>query len=74
MAGKEPRSENCWKTISDLVYDGNQFHYKEDLLRKVNAVINSLNANKRNKVIDLYKSIRGRLCTLLENHGNLFNQ
>jgi len=65
--------EDCWKTISDLVYDGNQFNNREDLVGKITTVINSLNANKRHKVIDLYKSIRHRLCTVLEKHGDLYN-
>lgn len=66
--------EDCWKTISDLVYDGNQFNGKDGLVQKITAVINHLNANKRYKLIDLYKSIRHRLCTVLEKHGDLYNR
>ena len=66
--------EDCWKTISDLVCDENQFNGKQDLVRKITATINGLNDNKRYKVIDLYKSIRGRLCAVLKKHGDLCNR
>jgi len=66
--------ENCWKTISDLVYDGKKFQSKEDLVEKITIVINQLNQSKRSKVLDLYKTIRSRLCTVLEKHWDLYNR
>jgi len=66
--------EDCWKTISDLVYDGNQFKCKEDLVLKITSVIKHLNQFSRHKVEDLYSSIGGRLCTVLEKHGDLYNR
>jgi len=49
-------------TISDIVYDGTQLKFKDDLVIKITLVINHLNQSKRQKAIDLYKTIRGRLC------------
>jgi len=65
--------EDCWKTISDLVYDGKQFKSKADLVAKITLAINHLNQSQRHKVIDLYKAIRSRLCIVLEKHGDLYN-
>ena len=66
--------EDCWKTISDLVYDGNQFRSFDELVKKITSVIYYLNQSERNKVKDLYWSIGSRLCTVLEKHGNLYNR
>lgn len=65
--------EDCWKLISDLVYDGKQFSGKNDLVLKITNVINELNSTSRHKVLNLFKSIRHRLCIVLEKQGNLFN-
>ena len=65
--------EDCWKLISDMVYDGKQFRNKNDLVTKITNVINDLNSTLRPKVLNLYKSIRHRLCGVLEKQGNLYN-
>ena len=67
-------AEDCWKTISDLVYDGSQFKCMNDLVYKITCVISDLNQNKCDKVIDLYRSIGCMLCTVLEKHGDLYNR
>lgn len=65
--------EDCWKLISDLVYDGKQFHSKQDLITKITKVINELNSTGRQKILNLFGSIKYRLCTVLEKQGNIFN-
>jgi len=66
--------EDCWKTISDVVYGGKQFQSKEDLVEKITIVINQLKQSKRSKVLDLCKTIRSQLCTVLKKHWNLYNR
>jgi len=66
--------EDCWKTISDLVYDGKQFTCKDELVHKITAVINHLYRSKREKVVDLHNVIRSRLCHVLQNKGDLYNR
>ena len=65
--------EDCWEFISDLVYDGEQFKKRSDLVLKIEEVIQYLNANKREKVIKLYETFRSRLCCVLQKNGNLYN-
>ena len=50
--------KDCWKTISDLIYDGKQFINKEDLLQKITNVIFHLNQYQRQKVLNLCSAIR----------------
>jgi len=65
--------EDVWKIISDMVYDGPQFFNKEDLQRKIVDVICVINSTKRDVILDLYASIRKRLCKVLINKGNFYN-
>jgi transposase len=65
--------EDCWKTISDLVYDGKQFNKKDELIKKIKEVIDDLNTKSRDKVKNLYQSIKPRLCKVLKVRGNLYN-
>ena len=58
--------EDCWKTISEPVYDGKQFTCKDELVHKITAVMNHLNRSKREKVVDLYNVIRSRLIYVLQ--------
>jgi len=66
--------EDIWKIISDQVYDGPQFININTLSEKVKYVINDINRSQRQKVLDLYKSIRSRLCTVLFKRGGLYNK
>ena len=50
--------EDCWKTISDVVYDSHQFKCKDDLVEKITIVISDFNQRQRYKVIDLYRTIQ----------------
>jgi len=65
--------EDVWKIISDLVYDGPQFDNLKDLQRKISEVIEIINSTKRQVIIDLYGSVRGRLCKVLKSNGNMYN-
>ena len=44
--------EKCWKTISDLFYNGNQFSCLDELVNKITCVINHVNQCKRDQVGD----------------------
>ena len=66
--------EDIWKLISDQVYDDPQFRNTNQLMEKIKYVINLINQHKREKILDLYKSIRGRLCTVLYKKGALCNK
>jgi hypothetical protein len=67
-------AEDIWKMISDQVYDGPQFNNIKQLTEKLKNVIDDINQYQRVKVIDLYKSIRRRLCTVLIRRGCLCNK
>ena len=57
--------EDVWKIISDQVYDGLQFVSTRELCAKVKNVIDTINQSQSQKILNLYTSIRGRLCTVL---------
>ena len=65
--------ENIWKLLSDMIYNGSQFNNKKDLLKKIEDTINFFNNSNRDKIIDLYKTFRQRLATVLVSNGNLLN-
>lgn len=65
--------EDVWKMISDMVYDGPLFLNKAELENKIVDVISLINCTMRHKILDLYASIRLRLCKVLSNKGNLYN-
>jgi len=66
--------EDIWKLISDQVYDGPQFHNTHELEAKLKNVVEDINRFQRSKVLDLYQSIRRRLCTVLLKKGSLCNK
>ena len=66
--------EDIWKIISDQVYTGPQFVSIHQFSGKVKSVIDSINRSQRQKVMDLYKSIKGRLCAVLYKRGALYNK
>ena len=66
--------EDLWNILSKTIYDGPQFHRKADLTNSIKMAIDDFNSTKRHIVFDLYNSIRGRLCTVLSKHGNLYNK
>jgi len=65
---------DIWKLISDQVYDGPQFKKINELTAKLKHVVNDINQYQRAKIIDLYKSYRRRLCTVLLRRGCLCNK
>ena len=65
--------EDVWKMISDIVYDGPQFQNLKDLELKVKNAIEAINCGNRNSILDLYSSLRGRFCKVLQTRGNLYN-
>lgn len=66
--------EDVWKLLSDMVYDGPQYQNKQDLKDSIEKFILAINTNLRHKIINLYSSIRSRLCTVLVKKGGLFNK
>jgi len=66
--------EDAWKMISDIVYDGPQFHNKEELVEAITSAICHINSHDRAKIGNLYSSIRSRLCKILISAGNLYNK
>ena len=65
--------EDIWKLLSNDIYDGVQFRKISDLKEKINNVIHQFNCTKREKLKELFLTIRKRLWTLLIKHGNLRN-
>ena len=65
--------KDVWKTISDLVYDGPPLVNTDNLLKKIIDVIYLINYTKRQNILDLYESIRNKLCKVLVTNGNLYN-
>jgi len=66
--------EDIWNIISQKLYDGPQFLNVTQLTQKLKIVINNINRYDREKVLSLFKSIRGRLCTVLYKRGCLYNK
>jgi len=66
--------EDCWKIISDLVYDEYAFQNNAELVEKITNVIFNLNQCQRKRVLNLYNAIRGRLCILFGKYGDLYNR
>ena len=66
--------EDVWARISDIVYDGSQFRNNKELLKKIDETIYKLCTEERHKLLQLYKQIRGRLCKVLQQKGNLYNR
>jgi len=66
-------TEDVWKLISDIVYDGPSFNNKSLLIYSIKEAIDQINRHGRNKIQELYDSIRPRLCKVLKTSGNLYN-
>lgn len=66
-------TEDMWKKISDIVYDGAQYKNKAELCLSIKNAIHLINSSRRHIVIELYRSIRSRLCKILKVNGNLYN-
>ena len=67
-------AEDVWKKLSDMVYDGPQFNNKHELGEKIKKSVDELNSSNTAFVQQLYQSIRRRLCTVIERHGDLCNK
>ena len=78
MASKKSRSvdivEDVWKIIPDNVYDNPQLMNINKLADKLQIVIYDINQSHKKKILDLYKSIRSRLCKVLVKQGGLYNK
>jgi hypothetical protein len=66
--------EDIWSMISNHVYDGEQFQYKADLIKKVTSCIHDINQYKRHLIKNLYASYRKRLIDVVVKKGNLYNK
>ena len=66
--------KDCWKTISDLVYDGYEFQNKAEYSEKITNVIFNLNQGQRKKVLKLYNAMRCGLYIVLKKYGDLYNR
>ena len=66
-------TEDAWKMIPDIVYDGPPFRNKENLVSSNTNAINHINSEQREKIKSLYTSITSRLCKVLKTSGNLYN-
>lgn len=67
-------TEDVWKIISDIVYDGPSFKNLNDLIESINSCIFKINRSRRHVIFKLYSGIRSRLCKVLTNRGNLYNK
>ena len=67
-------TEDIWKVLSDIIYDGPQFHSTKELIKSINTAIFEINTSKRHLISNLYGCIRSRLCKVLNGHGNLYNK
>jgi len=65
--------EDVWKLISDILYDKPSFQNKDELEAILNA-LTYVQAKKMDAILDLYKGIRKRLCTVFCKQENLFNK
>ena len=67
-------TEDIWKMISELVYDGPQYHNKKELEKSNNGAIFKLNSSIRQQIINLYNGIVPKLIKIFCKNGNLFNK
>ena len=66
--------EDVWKLISDIVYDRPSFQNKTELAEAILHGFTYVQSNKMDAILDLYKGIGKRLCTVLCKQRNLFNK
>jgi len=67
-------TEDIWRIISEMVYDGPQYRNKIELERAINDAIFTINTTKRQCVFDLYHRVIPRLINILRKNGNLCNK
>jgi len=67
-------TEDVWRMISALVYDGPQYQDLTALEKSINAAIFLINSCRRQGIMDLYDHIVPRLINILRKNGNLFNK
>lgn len=66
-------TEDVWKMISSVVYDGPPFTNKQNLVNTITNAINQINSEQRETIKSLYTSILSRLCKILKTSRNLYN-
>lgn len=66
-------TENLWKCLSDLVYDGPVLNNVADLKIRISNSFQTVNGEKGKIIKQLYESVRSNLCKLLKNKGNIIN-
>ena len=67
-------TEDVWRMISELVYDGPQYQDLKRLEKSINEAIFRINSFRRQSVIELYEHIVPRLIKNLQKNGNLCNK
>ena len=63
--------ENVWKMIEDILFDGDQPKNLKELEARVTAAVHVINTQKRNIIINLYDSVKRRLCEVLVKQGEM---
>lgn len=61
--------ENVWKMIEDTTYDGHQPNNFAELHLRIIEAVELINKDKKEAIINLYASIKTRLCEVLKNQG-----
>ena len=67
-------AEDVWKMVSDRVYEGPQFENKESLILAVKKAVDAINRSERHLILNLFDSLRSRLCKVLTKNGNMYNK
>ena len=57
--------EDVWKLISDIVYNRHSFQNTTEFEEVILNALTYVQANKMDAILDLYKGIRKRSCTVL---------
>ena len=65
--------EDVWKMISDMVYDRSQYTNLNELEQSIVDCIAIINKERRQDIVNLYASIRNKLCKVLLKGGDLYN-
>lgn len=61
--------ENVWKMMEDIMYDTNQPRDVKELEMRVTHAVQTINHEKKHTIINLFGSIKNRLCDVLINQG-----
>ena len=67
-------TEDVWKLLSDLIYDGPPYQNKASLAERIKNAITKVNQRKRNIIQNLYVGMRSLLCKVLIRQGRLCNK